>query len=349
MTDFATLPPSRESGFRFDLLDEKLNVIGKIEPVMDNPPAISNDTGRQIMRDMRGLVLPPGTADQLNPYADRVRPVMIHDGVEWPMGVFLFVAGSSDLRTFGTTFSGGCADQGIILDQPIESSFGVATGGLPDSVIADLFIQAGFTPAQFSIDTGAMPIGNPIAWPAGTSRLRIINDLAALGGCFPAFFTNAGIGRILSARTLPGVETDLIYDINRNIEDGTIVETDGTLTAPNRYIVIESGATQAPVTGVYDLPDDAPNSYANIGYRRAKVITEQGLIDSLAATERAYAAAQYDARNARRVSFGGIIDPRHDTFDLVDFLGYRYREVGWRTTLIEGAQMAHELTRIWEV
>ena len=54
-----------------------------------------------------------------------------------------------------------------------------------------------------------------------------------------------------------------------------------------------------------------------------------------------------DAADYTCVSFSSAPDPRHDTFDVIDLLGVRYREQRWSTRLEEGAVMAHDLRRVY--
>lgn len=348
-SDLLNLVPSvgqRSSTFRFDLLDAGGAFLGTVEPDGSSTPTIENNVGRSIKRDLRNLVLTPSDSAAVNPISDRIAVSMVlQNSQELPWGLFLFVDGSRVPQSAGTWFRGSLLDQCFILDQPLPTSLGYQT----DQVIADalgtLFTEAGI--ADWFVEPVVTTIAQPIAWPAGTSRLTVMNELAALAGCYSVFFSNSGEGRVEVIPDLAATTPTVTYAYGGNVYDGSILETDNILSSPNRYIVIDSAALDAPIVGQYDVPASAPHSAANRGFVVARVITEQGLGTAVAANNRARAAAAQDAADYSWVSFSSAPDPRHDTFDTIDFLGVRYREQRWSCPLEEGSVMTHDLKRVW--
>lgn len=348
-TELLDLAPSigqRASSFHYDLLDQTGAVIGTINPDASATPVVENNVNRAIKRDLRSLVLAPDDAAAVNPVADRVRPKMVlQNGDELPWGVFLFVDGSEAPQSAGTWFTGALLDQSFILDQPLAQSVGYALGQSISAAISDLFAGAGIV--DYFVEPGSWTVAEPIAWPAGTSRLQVMNDLAAMAGCYSVFFDNAGQGRVEAVPDLATATPAVTYLYGGNIYNGSLLMTDNLLSSPNRYIVIDSSALDAPIVGSYDVPAAAPHSEANRGFVVATVITANGLGTQAAANARAAAAAAQDAADYTWVSFSSAPDPRHDTFDVIDLLGVRYREQRWSTRLEEGAVMAHDLRRVY--
>lgn len=347
--DLLDLAPSigqRSSTFRYDLLDATGATIGSVTPESSQVPTITNDSTRAIKRDLRGFVLSPTDEAAVNPVSDRIAPSMVlQNGDVLPWGRFVFVDGSRAPQTAGTWFRGAMLDQGFILDQALPTSIGYGEGASIRAALLALFADVGL--ADAFVDTFSNTVAKPIAWPAGTSRLVVMNELAAMAGCYSVFFDNTGQARVELVPDLAVVPADRTYPLGGNIYNGSVLITDNILTSPNRYVVIDSSATDAPIVGVYDVPASAPHSFANRGFYVARVITEQGLGTQAAAEARGAAAAAQDAADFTWVSFSSAPDPRHDTFDVVELLGVRYREQRWSCPLQEGAVMAHDLRGIY--
>ena len=338
----------RQATFAFDLLDPSGNVIGELHPVVDSAPSIENNINRTIKRTMDGLVLNPAEAAAVNTLTDRVRPRMVltvGSPLDWPLGVFLFGGADTGVHSWGRDLSASMVDLTFILDQRVPATIAYDQGTSIAAALAAQFVAAGIS--NYLIDGVTTLFGAPVVWPAGTSRYAIMAEMAGMAGCFSPYFDNRGVGRVKQVADLTTAPIDVTYDLGGRIFADTIVETDDLLTAPNRYIVIDSSASANPIVGVYDVPASAPFSAANRGFVVAKVIDVQGLQDQASANARAYAAYAEDSATFRWVSFGGAPDPRHDTFQVIDFLGDRYREQRWTMTLVDGAPMAHDLRRVY--
>jgi hypothetical protein len=339
----------RAETFRFDVLDENLADKFELKPAYDQPPTITNDTTRRIKRDLSGLVLPPGTYDDVDFMRDRVRAsLVLENGAVMPLGVFVFVDDPERERSFCSTITASLVDQCTILDQPWPYTFSMQPGLSIAIVLAIIFEVCGFPKGRYVVDQFPNLVRAPIAWPAGTSLLKIMNDLCALVGAYSVFFTNDGIGRVQIAQDLATATPAVRYESGLNIVEGSIVRTSDRLIAPNRYVVVDSGANDAPVMGIYDIPAEAPNSFQNRGRRLVRFISEQGLDSGPAAVARAKAAYDQDTRAAERIECAGIIDPRLDTFSVVEFLGDRWRVEKWGgVQLRPGALMPLSLRKVY--
>ncbi len=337
---------------RFDVLDGGLNKIGEAEVDKERPPKITNDSTRKLKRSMANLrILPNGEAD-INTVADRIRPMwLLQNGAEFPLGVFLFGDASRTRQTFGVTLQATLVDQLFILDQVSESSIFFATGTNIGAALNTLASLAGFSTA--GIELTALTLSNPFVKPAGkTTTLKAMTELALLAGFTSPFFDNEGVLRIVTVANLDLVPPDFVYNegvgtISGRIIDESLVESDDLLKAPNRYIVIDNSSRVAPLVGTFDIPSSAPNSIGNRGFVVAKVIDAQGLTDQASADAAAEAAYAQDSDTFSWVSFTSTADPRHDTFNVVEYLGVRYREQAWSLTLDTGGNMTHQLRRIY--
>lgn len=338
----------RASEVRFDVLNQTLGLIGTISVDSSNPARVANNTSATIKRTISNVELPASVQGDIDPFGDRLRPMWIlENGAEYPLGVFIFGGIDRHRWEWGLDADVTGVDQLLILDQPLEHSVGYRAGTPVRDAIVEQFQQAAVP--DFWIDPAITTLlANPISWPAGQSkRTDVVNDLAALGGAYSAFFDNAGTGKVVRVPDLSASVPTLIYDAGGRIYEGSMVETDDLLEAPNRYIVIESGDPENAIVGYFDIPDDAPHSGTNRGFVIATVIAEQGLASVAEAEARAQAAYAQDRGTYEWVQFSGPPDPRHDTFDAVSYLGSVYREQSWSMQLWEGAEMIHDLRRVY--
>lgn len=338
-------------GFRFDLLDHSLAKIGEVKPDLTRAPSLDNNTTRPIKRTLRNFRLHERTLADVNLLTDLVQPhVVLENGASLPWGVFTFVDDPTQIRSSGNIVTASLVDQCQDLNQPWPWTLSYAPGLHVGILMALIFEACGFAKGQYVIDQFPNLISSPIAWPAGTSLLKVMNDLCALVGAYDVYFDNDGIGRVRLIEDLETAPITVTYKggAEGNMLSDSILFSSARLTAANRYVVVDTGATDAPITGIYDVPDSAPNSFAEIGRRRVRFISEQGLANPAAAVARARAAYLQDALDYQWGTFAGLIDPRHDTFDVIDVLGVRYREQAWGpVTLQAGGSMSHTVRRVY--
>lgn len=337
----------RASGFTFELLTPALVKIGDLAPFRDEIPTIENNGNRSIKRTLDGLALTPAESAAVNTLNSRVRVSMVlPNGTALRLGVFLFADNPRVRHTYGTPVRASLVDQCFMLDQPVEVSVSYAAGQDVAAALASHFDVAGVP--FYAIEISGVTLGSPVAWPAGTSRLKIMNHLAAIGGAYSVFFDHDGFGRVRRVPDLTLSNIDVTYEEGGRIYRGSIVETNDLLSAPNRYIVIDSTNPDTPVTGYFDVPDEAPHSIVNRGgLVIPTVIDTQGIGTVEQAEARARAAYAQDSSTFEWVDFDSPPDPRHDTFAVVSYLGNLYREQSWSLPCVEGSAMSHSLRRIY--
>lgn len=339
--------PLRVSSFRFDVLDSSLAYAGTLEVTADATPTVSNDTNRAIKRTLSGVKLPPAAAAGVNPFADRVRPTMIlANGSEWPLGVFLFGNWSRTPDTPDLGGEGGLVDQTLIVDDPIAKSVTLPQGASLSDFVEQLLNDVGLP----AVDVASSPLtaGKALTWPIGTSRLAVLKAVAELLGYYTLYFDAGGTARMVPVPELAYADPDLTYAAGGRVLHSTIVESDDTMDAPNRFVVIDTGATVAPLVGTWDVPGGAPHSYLNRGFYMTDVRDVQGLATQADADAAAAAIGQAAGAGYAHLEFASAPDPRHDTFQLVEFDGVVWREESWTMPLAEGAAMGHKLRRVYQ-
>lgn len=350
----------RSSSFRFDLLDQSNSYLGVVDIDQSSVPVIENNINRTIKRRMYGLKLPPATTDSINTLSDRIRPVMImQDGTEYPLGVFLFADASRTLQYSGSaqfttpnalnyTTDSSMSDQLLTLDQN--------TNGVnfypPGHSIYDALVQqleaGGVLEYEIEESTAVIRGSNWVVWPTAERRLTVINDLLRMGGYYSLYFDNNGVAQAKLVPDLDATPATFVYGPNKNVlRQPPPVETDDLLDAPNRYVVINTAFTDNPVWGAWDIPSSAPNSYANRGFYVVKQLDIQGVESNSEARRAAKAEGQADYSTYRWVNFSTPIDPRHDTYDILEWRFDKFREQSWSFPCREGSDMDHEIRRIW--
>lgn len=339
----------RSSDILFEVLDSQLVKIGEVKPDLDTPASVQNNTNRTLKRTLSNVRLNPSEQADLDPFGHRLRPVwVLENGSRFDCGVF--VLGSIDRvrHDYGLDADVTAVDQCVILDQPLETTVACSTGAsVHDAIVAQL--EAANVPSYDVDSTITSVIANPIAWPAGNAtRMSVVNDLAAFGGAYSVYFDRSGVARVVRVPDLSTVTPTLIYEAGGRIIVDSMVESDSLLDAPNRYIVIDSSNPDQAIVGYFDVPSSAPYSELGRGFVVvAPVINEQGLPDITAAQGRAAAAYAQDAGTYQWVQFSSSPDPRHDTYDAVQYLGNIYREQAWELELRDGSDMKHDLRRVY--
>ena len=343
----------RVSTYRFDLLNVNLEVTGTLPVRLGG--SIENNINSTIKRSLSGMVLPPSIeAEVLNPLVARLRPVMVlSDGTEWPLGVFIFTDVSRTLMTGTSGFAEATlADQLVMLDQPVHREVSFRPGTIIAEAIERLLRDWGMV-RRYSIEVSAARVSGTefVTWAAGTSLLEILGDLCEMAGYYSVYFDNTGIAQVIKAPELASLPAVLRYGEaprEQRAVAGSIVVSDDLIDAPNRYIVVNNSLTDSPVSGYWDVPSSAPNSYANIGRIIAVVHDSQGVSTNADAAAAAKARGQSDASTYSWVSFDAVPDPRHDTFDIVSWNGINHREQSWSLPLQVGDVMKHELRRVYD-
>lgn len=338
---------SRAEKVRFDLVDPTGRRIGEVHP--ERQCTISNDGMAQIKRKLTGFTLTPSDTAAINPLTDRVQPWwVLDDGTEWPLGTFLFAEASTARHSYGLRLTGTLVDRGLILAQEIDQTVGFDAGTTAESAITTVLQLAGVLDAQISV-TSSFTLGTPIAWPAGqagTTWAKILDDLCGKAGAYPVYFDNSGTPIV---RTIGNIDTtDPGIDWRGRIRAGSIVESNDMLIAPNRYLAVDTSATTGAITATFDVPDDAPHSYARRGFRITKVVEAPGVGDhaqALAAAQAAYTSAPVAYAQA---SWATTPDPRADTFDVVRLWdGLTWLETQWSLVCTAGGSMTHRANRVY--
>lgn len=336
----------RQDSYQFELLDSTNQVIGSVQPSRMQTPTIQNDPTRRVFRTLTNFVVDAARQLQIETISARVRPrLQLQNGQTFNLGVFLFGDATRPRRSWGLELGATLVDALYILDQPVGRIVGYPIG--TNAVAAALALAQEVITTPVLVTASAQMLGAPKAYQATETRQKIVNDLLASAGFLPVYFNNDGAMVMRPVPTFPAAQVDFSYESGERILKDSIVETDNLLSAPNRYVAVDTAATDFAIVGSYDLPASAPNSVTARGFPVVKVTSIQGLGSVSAAALAAQAEANSDESTFKQVEFDSTHEPRQDTFDVIDFLGQQYRDLGWKIDLRAGGRMSHRLRRVY--
>jgi hypothetical protein len=332
--------------YEYELLDRNLFLIGRLEPDVEaSVPTITANSDSTTKRTLNGLSFDPAVRADVNPFSDRLRPMMLlENGERFPLGVYLF----QDFQR--EPWQPQCADFGAILDQPTDRSVALARGADIPLAMRDLALELHLP----SVSIEVPPIGadEPLTWSPGTSRWQVYKDLCAHAACLDPYFDNVGTLVIRPSPDPEALRPDWTYGEGRIVAQ-SVLETDNSYSAPNRYIVSGQSST-VPIVAHYDIPTDAPHSIPNRGYVVAETVDVPAVTDAASAVAAAKAAYVKDSRTYQSVTFESLVDPRHDLYAIIKYehdaaTSGLYLETGFAIDLSEhDGKMTHTLSRLWE-
>ena len=296
-----------------------------------------------VQRVARGVRFDLSDWSSINPLTDLLSPMFVHeDGTRVRMGLLAVASDpvrvvSGGLRAYPEPY---LVDQGLFLDNPSPVNLSGRVGEQLLDTMVRVCDAAGVTRRR--VGAAGDLIGEPIAYPAGTSFREALAGLCDLAGFLPPHFDRDGV-LVLRSGDEGDKDFDVEYDGGNILAESRTVDTD-FLSAPNTFIVLGGGATSGPVVAVSTVDSSAPNSVSNRGGRVvSEVIRQQGL-DTVDQAERlARMLAETAVAQSETVRFGAVPDPTHDCYSLVSVNGVVFREWGWQMGLQAGDVMDHEI------
>lgn len=228
-------------------------------------------------------IVNPPAADWLN---ESVSITAVVDTERVPLGVFLVSAPVADYGATGVSMDLELADKLSILDaDAFGATFSLPAGTNAVDAVVSLIQGAGQT--DITANDGSEVLANGMFWEAGTSRLRVINDLLDASGYFSLWCDGQGFYRI-DKYTRPqdrGVTSRFDYGQTNQL----VARDQDIYSIPNRFIAIgsadpESGALTATAE---NTNADSPYSYPARGRWITQVeegveVTSQSVLNAYA-------------------------------------------------------------------
>jgi hypothetical protein len=296
-----------------------------------------------VQRVARGVRFDLDGWSAVNPLTDLLSPMFVAgNGTRSRLG--LFAVASDPVRVVSGALRANpepyLVDQGLFLDEPSPVNLSGRVGEQLSDTMVRVCDAAGVTRRR--IGAAGDLIGEPIAYPAGTSFRQALAGLCDLAGFLPPHFDRDGV-LLLRSGDEGDRDFDVAYDGRNILAESRTVDTD-LLSAPNTFIVLGGGATSGPVVAVASVDPSAPNSVSNRGGRVVSEVVRQQGLDTVDQAERlARMLAETAVAQSETVRFGAVPDPAHDCYSLVSVDGVVFREWGWQMGLEAGDVMSHQV------
>jgi hypothetical protein len=283
---------------------------------------------------------------------DRLRPVAVINGVEYPCGVYIVTTLSHSVSN-GVPLVTIDAYSALYLAQraKTETRHHINAGTLYTTAIGDLLAACGITDAEITASDLAIPTARE-DWDEGTPRLTIINDLLGEINYNSAWVGLDGRVRI-TPYTVPSPST-----ITHTYTAGaaSLLSPDWTLS-DDMYgkcnvfkVVCSNPEIDTVMTAIAENNDaSSPFSIAKIG--RVPYIEYVNCVPSQAVLQMKADALLYKSlQSTQEVSFATAINPTHETYETVALdcgaLSGIFAETGWTLTLSPESDMQHKARRI---
>lgn len=330
----------RSATFKFNLSNGVTGQkLGELHPIRGSAQ-LTHDTQRTTKRQLN---LALGVADTalIDPITARVEPFMVLNGVDYPLGRYMFVDYEEAISTGGTESSFSLTDEMFLVDQQITTGFNTSQKNV---AVALIDLLSGLS---VSLELEATPYVSVQSWGIGVNRGSIIEALAITGDYFSPWFGNDAKLHIIRSFDPAKSVADFDYDSGNQVIRDSITHHTELLTAPNRFVVISNSANEptAAVTASADVPVTAPHSVPNRGFVIADVQTLQ-VIDFVQAQAVAINLALRQTV-FEQTTLSTPPDPRHDSYDVIGWNGSKWLETAWSMSLTEGAAMTHTLRKVY--
>lgn len=290
LTDLEVLVAGvRATSWRWEVLDRHEVLLGELAGVQpggsaDWTASASIKGGGQVTiidapDEARGDQLVAGDLDWLN---IRLRPVCTIDGYsrEIPVGVWLPSAPVATWTDLGRTWEVELLDKGSILDGDVwrhptsgrAETYVATAGSNVISLVRTLIIETGELVPAIEVATSGPTTTRDMVWEAGTTRLKIINDLLDAAGYFSLWVDHAGQYRTTpyappAARAPAYVAVAPFTEGPTSVMDPAFSHDRDIFSVPNQYVCIGQGSADAEaLTSIAVNTDPAsPYSYLNRG------------------------------------------------------------------------------------
>lgn len=283
MTSNSELLGHRVENFRVELLDLNDNVLGPLD-------AVQADGGQldfSVYADIRGsgnLTLQSASVDWTR---HRVRVSYELGSRVVPLITAVVKAPVEAHTDTGVTVDVELYDKTLILS---EDSFGVSyavpAGTNPITAVADIIVSTGQpVPALLTPTTDTLALA--MVWEAGTTKLKIVNDLLDAAGYFALYAD--GMGHYVAAPYTSPQTRPTMWDFTADaLYTPRWTRDADVFSVPNRYICVgaTSGETPALMSTAVDT-SEGPFSYSSRGRWITRTDTDveatsQAVLDLLA-------------------------------------------------------------------
>lgn len=286
LTEAEQLATHRVSAVRLDILTATEADAGTLTGVTGGK--VTYTSAKSVHGSMDLRVVDNGqTIDWLTA---RLRPVYTIEGVgDTTLGVFLAGEAPEDWGGTGRVWTVKLLDKCTILDQDkVATTYTVDAGAVVTDEVVTLIESTGET--NIAVTPSAATLVNPLAWPAGTTKLQIINDLLSVINYF-SLFTN-GDGQFRAEPYVKPASRPIVWEFldgDAAIFLPTLAKDVDLFAIPNTVIASTTGDGTTAALSSTAINADASSPYSTVSRGRTIAYSETGIEADSQATLDAYA------------------------------------------------------------
>jgi len=264
----APLTVNRTSSARVDLLTEAEAEAGTLTGVRGG--SVAHTAAKSVHGSASLTVADKGQA--IDWLTVRIRPVLTVAGYgDTALGVFLVAEAPESWTDTGRVWSVKLLDKLTILDQDaVDETYPLNAGTVVTTAIVTLIESTGET--NHSITPSAATLVNPLVWPAGTTKLQIINDLLSVVNYFSLFCN--GDGQYRGEPYVKPASRPTVWDFldgSNCIYLPTLTKDVDLWSIPNKVIAITQGDGDTAALTSTATNTDATSPYSTVS--RGRTIT----------------------------------------------------------------------------
>lgn len=337
---------------RFDVLRNNAVTEWTLEAVGDDAPTVTMNADGVIKMSLAGVFRRNDNMDYLN---DEIKPYLIIDGREYPVGVYMIGTCETQSDEHGISLDQIEAyDRALKLKQKkTETRLHIDAGTKYLDAIGNLLQDAGIKMviADEASDTIATDRED---WEIGTEYLAIINALLSEINFSSIWFDLDGIARLerYAAPTSANIDHEYREGCFSIIRNNYTRKVD-VFNAPNVFVVTVANPDYEDAmtaTGVNDSPLSALSTVS----RGRRILATPIKLDNIASQE----ALQQYANNlaiksmlaTEQTVFYTMLNPVHGVGDVVALYNGElqgiYEETGWMMQLKAGGKMKHTAKKV---
>lgn len=315
-----------------------------------NAPAVIWDKDGQIKSSFTGQFYPPDGVELL---ADELKPYIVVNGVESPLGVFRPATLTRVNTAYGSMLSIEAYDRCWKLQSTrTESVIHFDAGTLYTAAIDQLLTKCGVSLRLITASLAKLATDRE-DWEVGTDILTIVNQLLSEIAYNELWFDADGVARVepyqeISSR--PIVHKYGEKGMFRPVSHGSSVETD-LFSKSNVFICVCSNP-ELPEPMVAISENDNPASVTSI-FRRGMRIAQRYQVQNIASQAELQAYADKlrleSMFSTEMLSFETLAEGGHGLGDSLSIddrrLGGIYEETAWSITMKAGELMRHTAKR----
>lgn len=339
---------SRIVKFKYELLNRNNLKIGEIDTVSN--ASVSMNSLAEIKRTARLTIKDNPDIDFLN---DRLRPVFILDGIEYPLGVYLMPSPKRKDTKEGVMRDIEAYDTCQILKEDrFRNRYFVAKNFRYTAIVTQLINSAGI----YGVDIypSSAVLTRDREWEIGTSKLTVINELLTEMN-YESLYSNENGILVSKPYQLPNsreVKHTYTTDNSKIIAYSATDELD-LFNVANVWVVTATNAEGANMSSSYEnnhysSPTSTVRRNRNIvDYREVNDIASQEALDDYVKRIAYNASSTYS-----HVEFSTLLLPGHDYSDAI-YLDHKrlgvqgkYIETAWSMDLVAGGNMTHSARKV---